>query len=267
LRRAAVVAGCLAFPAFMGFSMFFGVTLMEGWERSNPGLMELSHLLQVRHGMRFWAKKARGPTDHQFAIYIARHYSSVVTNEAAWSGAFALAMIKNESRRFAETSVRENSTLTEKEIADAEQAVKSLVPKHGMFTELKQPRFALTMLAVTLGFYVGLPALIAALIFRGGLVVLIAGVTFVRKDGARASRLRVFWRGLVAWGGLGSVVLVTWILLCAVYGLKPALDLQLATFGWALASALLIATLTLLSIILPKRGLPDRLAGTWPVPR
>jgi len=41
------------------------------------------------------------------------------------------------------------------------------------------------------------PGLIAALLFRRGLVLLIAGVTFVRRDGMRASRLRVFWRGLV----------------------------------------------------------------------
>jgi len=63
------------------------------------------------------------------------------------------------------------------------------------------------------------------------------------------------------------VVFVAWVLLCAVYGLKPTLDPRLGTLGWALVSTLLICALTIVSIALPKRGLPDRLAGTWPVPR
>lgn len=267
LRRAAVVAGCVAFPALVGFGAFFGITMMEHWERSNPGVMQLNRLLQVRQGMRFWARQDRGPTDRQFAIYIARHFRAVFTNETTWSSTFALAMIKGESRRFVETSVAETALSTAAEIAAAERAVQPLVPKQGMFTQLKQPRFALIILASTLVIYVGIPALIAALAFRGGLVLLIAGVTFVRKDGARASRWRVCWRGLVAWSSLGLVILGTWVLLSAVYGVKPTLDSHLAMYGWALASALLICALTVISVTLPKRGLPDRLAGTWPVPR
>ena len=55
---------------------------------------------------------------------------------------------------------------------------------------------------VMLAIYVCMPALIAALLFRGGLVLRMAGMTFVRRDGKRASRLRVFWRALVAWSPL-----------------------------------------------------------------
>ena len=61
------------------------------------------------------------------------------------------------------------------------------------------------MLAV----YVCLPALIAALLFRGGLVLRMAGIAFVRRDGKRASRLRVFWRALVAWSPLWLVLWLT----------------------------------------------------------
>ena len=70
---------------------------------------------------------------------------------------------------------------------------------------MKQPWFAPTVFAATSGIYVGVPALIAALLFRGGLILLVSGVTFVRRDGARASRLRVFWRGLVAWSPFVAV--------------------------------------------------------------
>jgi hypothetical protein len=81
-------------------------------------------------------------------------------------------------------------------------------------------------------------------------------VTFVRKDGARASRLRVFWRALVAWSPL-----------LLALGLFTILKPWLGTFGAGLAAWLLVCALAILSVALPNRSLPDRLAGTWPVPR
>jgi len=267
LRRAAVVVGSLAFPVLASFGVMLGVNWSQQWSQSNPGLSELNGLLNLRWAMHLFGKRPDGPTDRQFAIYIASHYRDAITNPTSWSSAFTLMMIKGEARRFAEQSVTDHPAPTEKEIAEADAAVKPFVPKPEMFDLTKQPWFPLIIFTTALAVYVGVPALIAALLFRGGLVLLIAGVTFVRKDGARASHLRVFWRGLVAWGSLGSVILVTWILLCAVYGLKPTLDPRLGTFGWALVSTLLICALTIVSITLPKRGLPDRLAGTWPVPR
>jgi len=112
------------------------------------------------------------------------------------------------------------------------------------------------MLTATLVIYVGLPALLAALLFRGGLVLLAARVTFVRKDGQRASRLRVFWRALVAWSPivLGLVLAGEFKV---VFGLLPAM----------LLAVLFVCALTIGSLALPDRGLPDRLSGTWPVPR
>ena len=40
---------------------------------------------------------------------------------------------------------------------------------------------------------------ICALLFRGGLLMYIFGITVVTKNGSRASRLRTFWRSLVTW--------------------------------------------------------------------
>ena len=104
--------------------------------------------------------------------------------------------------------------------------------------------------------YVCIPALLAALLFRGGLVLLLARMTFVRKDGLRASRLRVFWRALVAWSPL---------LLALV--LAGELKLWFSLFAASLIASLFIGGLAILSLALPDRGLPDRLAGIWPVPR
>ena len=81
-------------------------------------------------------------------------------------------------------------------------------------------------------------------------------MTFVRRDGARASRLRVFWRGLVAWSPL--------VIAPFVFGfLKLAMDGVTA----GIVAALLVCGLAIASLALPNRGLADRLAGTWQVPR
>ena len=74
--------------------------------------------------------------------------------------------------------------------------------------------------------------------------------------GPRCLRWLGFRRWLVAW----SPVLL-WPVLVA--SLKPVLG----TYGAELAYWLLVCGLALLSAALPERGLPDRIAGTWPVLR
>ena len=256
-RRAGIVAGCLSFPILASLMGLLSLTIMEHWSRTNPGLAELQELLQTR--MTFnsrWAKNHPHPTDHQFAIYIAGHYRNVITNDAAWTSGLALAYIKGEPRRFAEQSVADNPAPTETELKDADAALEKFRPKTSPFEPMKQRWFPFAIVVGALVIYVGLPALVAALIFRGGLVLLAARVAFVRRDGLRASRLRVFWRALVAWCPIAfGLVLV--IALKGLMSLLAALSL----------GALLVCGLTLLSVALPDRGLPDRLAGTWPVPR
>lgn len=257
LRRAVIVAGCLVFPVVASVGMFAGMAMMDRWNARNPGLLELNTLLQVRDSMNSrWAKNQPHPTDQQFAIYIAQHYQATITNDARWTDLFALSLIKGDHRKFAERSVGTLATATEKEIADAETTVSRCCPVVDPMSFMRKPWMPPVIFATTLAIYVGVPAVLAALLFRGGLILLVAGVTFVRRDGAPASRLRVFWRALVAWSPL--------IVAPFVGGL---LKLGLSGFAAAMIALLIAAVPAVISIALPGRGLPDRLAGTWPVPR
>ena len=119
-----------------------------------------------------------------------------------------------------------------------------------------QPWVPWLVFAVSLGIYVAMPAMIAALLFHGGLVLLIAGVTFVRRNGSRASRLQVFWRAIVTWTPLALAA----ILFGLIYHKGGLLAAGIAT-------GLFFGGLVAWSLALPGRGLADRLAGTWPVPR
>jgi hypothetical protein len=102
---------------------------------------------------------------------------------------------------------------------------------------------------------VALPAVIAALVFRGGLVLLVAGVTYVRHDGLQASRLRLLWRSVLTWSPVAG----------AVVAAMAAMEMK--TVSLALLSGLPVIVFAGWSLWLPQRGLQDRLAGTWPVPR
>jgi hypothetical protein len=218
--------------------------------------MELNGLLQQRAFARRFGQDDRAPTDQQYGVFIATHYRSIITNKA-WNSPMIHATINAEPRRFAEESVAKHAMPTETEIAAAEAALKNRV-KGLEFPEFtRQPQFLFLMVIGVVGVYVVIPALVAALAFRGGLVLLIANVTFARRDGARASRLRVFWRALVAWSPLVPACFLS----------AAGLATRTSSMWGAVAVCVVLCGLAIASLLLPKRGLPDRLAGTWPVPR
>jgi hypothetical protein len=103
--------------------------------------------------------------------------------------------------------------------------------------------------------YVGIPALIAAIIFRTGLVLLACGMVVGHQDGRRASRWRTLSRSVVAWVPALSAPLI--------FGLFKPLGTAPAV---AIAGVLLVG-LTVLSIWLPRRSLQDRISGTWLIAR
>jgi len=273
LRRAAVVAGCLALPLLGSFAMVVGTNMIR---QRYPGMMELGNLLHARPAVQKSqtlqaprtnpsppeknaaksspAHNPRAPTDRELAIYIASHYRATITNDEVWNSPMALSLIQGKDRRFAEQSIAENLAPTAKEMADAEEAVKP-------FTALFQGSSSSQGMAAALGLlaiYVCLPALIAAMLFRGGLALRAAGIALVRRDGRPASRLRVFWRALVAWVPFWTALL----LLLVVIGHQQAAD-NLSLWMCCGSCCAFIA----LSLAMPRRGLPDRLAGIWPVPR
>jgi len=256
LRRGALVASCMVVPLLALGSGFFLVSVLQEANRTNPGLMDLSSLLQLRTSARFRGdKQVQVPSDRQLAIYVVHHYRGMITNQATWSNPLVLSLINGERRAFVEKSLAEHPAPTEAQIADADAAVDK-IPKQEFLAAnpSRWVRPGMLMFTALLA-CVCLPALMAALAFRGGLVLLIAGVTFVRKDGRPASRMRLLWRAILAW--------------CPsffAYELSmSALDKQPSWGPWvALALAGLLAAW---SVALPERGLQDRIAGTWPVPR
>jgi cytochrome bd-type quinol oxidase subunit 2 len=126
-----------------------------------------------------------------------------------------------------------------------------------------------------------LPALISALVMRGGLVLHGLGIAVVRADGREISRFRSFARAIIAWSPI-LLLLGVEVMFFATLGRVSEQGFDRANRSTAVAFWLLthlsIERASLLAVSLmavggliatafPERGLQDRIARTWLVPR
>jgi eukaryotic-like serine/threonine-protein kinase len=263
-RRAAVVAGCILFPFLLGGGAMLFPSSVE--DSDSLGFFQLVHLLSERSRLRHSPASQSSPTDSQYAVYIASHYRDVVSNDV-WSSRMSRDMTSADERRFAQESLAQHPAPTDKEIADADAAIKKVPVGPDLAARLWRPSLGLTVLNALLALVVCPLALVAALVFRGGLALLATDVTYVRSDGLPASRTRLLWRTFVAWIPV-LLAFVLSIALMAVIAEGDRIPHHAAlAFGLLASLVVLCVGLPLLSIALPQRGLQDRLAGTWPVPQ
>ena len=256
-RRLVIIAACALFPAIVGGGLIIGQRVLEKWRQQQPEMAELIDLLSQQRAASLAEKFGAPATDSQLVeIYIASRFRNVITNPVEWESVLARALIPADSRRFAVASLAAHPNPAEDEIRRADAKVQPRLRSMRQSSIFARPEFALVAVWAGLVIYVALPALLAALIFRGGLILRAVGVAVVRGDGSIASRGRVFWRSLLAWSPfLLSPALLA--LLSPLLGMVPAGAL-LATIVFGLVAW---------SSVLPDRTLPDRLAGTWLVPR
>jgi hypothetical protein len=264
-RRAAMVAACILFPLLLAGGALLFPSSVE--DVNSLGFFELVQLLHERSTMPHSATNQASPTDRQYAVYIASHYREVITDGHLWSNSLAHDLATEDGRRFVQESLTQHPAPTDNEIADADAAMKKLLLRPDMIARLWRLSLGLTVLTGLLAFYICPVTLIAALAFRGGLALLVTDVTFVRRDGAPASRARLLWRALVAWIPVWLALVLSFALLFTVSAVEPIPRREALAFGLLAGLVLFSVGLPLLSIALPQRGLQDRLAGTWPVPR
>jgi hypothetical protein len=118
------------------------------------------------------------------------------------------------------------------------------------------PSSALFWTLGTLIFLVALPAMVAAAFTSGGLILRLADVAVVFRDGTPANNFRKAHRSLIAW----LPVLVAPV----IYAI--CLTAMNASYA-ALLTLAVITVIACFSTLLPGRSLQDRLAKTWLVPR
>jgi hypothetical protein len=112
--------------------------------------------------------------------------------------------------------------------------------------------------------FVAIPSMAAALVFRRGLIMWIFGVDFVTRSGARASRLRMLWRSMICHSPILLPVLAVFFLAVAESLLRSSIPSSSAVVSAVVFGSLLLMFAA--AMLPPRRGLGDRLAGTYPVP-
>ena len=134
------------------------------------------------------------------------------------------------------------------------------------------PWFVPTVLSlialVTALFYVAAVALADAVVCRGGVMRLL-GLELVTTDGRPASRRRVFARTALTWAPVLLLALI------AIWGIASGeirntvrQSRVTGVLVWLIPSCPLIMLAgAIIAIVNPVRGIQDRLAGTWIVPR
>lgn len=266
-RRLAHAIGCILFPAFCAAFGAYGLSLQRTWTEKYPDILPLRlclariETLEGTEPADAAEKEAIAKEVGAMEVLIASRYRSSVENPETWSSMYARSVIPEPGRGRVEAILAARGVPKPEEEAEAEALVGTWVRRHAgaAGASFGSPE-ALTWTVIgaaglTLLVLVVLPGLLAALLFRGGLLVQVLGIDFARaSDGAPASRPRIFIRALIAW----SPVLGLPFLLAL---LAPLAGKQGTLAGCGAAMALFLAG-ALWAILASGPSLQDRLAGT-----
>jgi hypothetical protein len=264
LRRFGLVAVCAALPVIGAGGMLLGFFMMRQLGRTQPDIEPLRTCLFRLAMLGNPPLNDKNQQERKaFEIYIAGRFRGTISDPASWSSLYAKSMIPEPWHKTAEQIIATHPSPTQDELAEATAVVQPALDKMaasgGPF-----PPILVAFVGLTWAGIIAIVSLLCALVFRRGLALLLLGVDLVTRDGSRAGRLRVFWRGLVTWAPLPAIpILMGWLLTVVAPSTKGDVMLGLTS---ALTFALYIP-LVACSTLLPERGLQDRLAGTWPVPR
>ena len=265
-RRFGLIAGCVVPPLMWAVIAFSGAKVFQSWGRQFPEVAPL------REAMTIYDRASKGHFPdgidpkigiEPFEIYIAGRFGNFVRDPRAWSSRVASSFILPELRAKAERIVAAHPNPTAAEMAAARAALGPALDPQGNLSwsppdEAEEiiPTYLLFIGFASMFGWAALFSVLAALLFRGGLLLRAFGVAVVRRDGTDASRLRMLWRACLAW---------SWVPLgiFAFAWLKPHL-------GWPSAFgivAFIVLGVVAWSAARPDRSLQDFLAGTWLVPR
>ncbi len=270
LRRFGLVVACAAFPIFMAGTMLFGQFMFRRLMEQQPDIMPLQVcLIHLSMLDKQSDGKDRSQERQALEVYIAGRFGKTISDPATWSSPFAAA-IPEDLRTKARQIVARYPSPSEKEFNEAKAVAEPRVGGPDMANNFlgRSPLSVAAMQAGLVTLLLAIGSLVCALAFRSGLAMLIFGVVAVKRDGSRAGRLRVFWRALVTWSPVvfGLVGLV--VLGLQMFADPAVAESIFAVLGVACGLALgLFAALAIGSALMPERGLQDRLAGTWLVPR
>jgi hypothetical protein len=276
-RRRATHVGFVALP-IVAFLIFGAIRISVVGSLLDPDTEDLSYFLHVLQ-QREDGMPVSDLTAHEqdaLEVYVAGHYGPKLRDPRTWNspgGQLAskhglVDLILQRHPVVSVPQVEEASALLKKVLDDRQESNAATPQLAWWDTPASVAGFLLISIVI--------PALLSAVVVRGGLVLNGLGMTVVRNDGTEISRLHSFARGLVAWSPILVLLAVNVIFYATLFN-GPDFSRSRAWFNWILehdglewASLIAVAIVGIgacLAILTPERGLQDRLTGTWVVPK
>jgi uncharacterized RDD family membrane protein YckC len=266
-RRSAHLVAC-ALPATV-FAVFVVCMLriLTAPMVNDPAAGELTELLQqIIHldELPGDVRQALAGDLRRFQIYTAAKHRARIEDPATWNATFSLLRVNPRMRTAAERAVAAHPNPRAADVAAAEAAVRPYLD--GERRELEHMRSVsgtvefVLLFAVLASAFVGATGLATAFAFRGGAALRVFGAAVVTRTGDEAGRRRAVWRAFIAWSPL----------IVGIAGVEMAPTPLVAEWPWVFVCGSCLTVLIAGAVYAarhPERGVQDRLAGTWLVPR
>jgi hypothetical protein len=266
-RRATQLAACGMFPVIVTAIALGSILVVGKMKGTDQTLFRLEALLDdLEKSEKSLAKKADPAVQQKHddvEVYLAEHMAAVIRNPATWESKNPRVGSRGGKER-ARVALERHPTRTADEIRRAEATVAPILESQAEGLEkLASARVLTGIVVATLGgtfiavaFFAG----VGALVTGSGFTFRPFGAALVNRRGQRISRVRALWRAGVTWSPMIALAFV----------LKNGPDVTQASTTVVMIDLALVAVIVAGAVWAsqhPPRGLQDRLAGTWVVPR
>lgn len=277
-RRFALLFGTLLPSLFLTACVVLGLWYYQSWSVKNPAFSAIRSCVRSYESMLKGVKQPGlqniPPPEASAAmeIYIAGTYGPIVRDPKQWDSPIGRSLLIPPLRASIEKMVHDHPQPAPEEVAKSKALLQPLLDAHVAeraqelgFTgsRSKEDFIAASVLCVYL-LVTAVLSLFCAVVFRGGMMMRVLGIAVVTNAGAEASRFRMLLRSLISW----APILLTPVFITYLSPLiqRAGDDDMMQSIG---VSTLLILFLALCVAALATRGrgLHDRLARTWLVPR
>lgn len=272
-RRFGLLFCCVAMSLFAGTGLLMQRIVVNVGQidmAPKPELLELNYAASILSAYRFSPTSLDEEPDlEMLRTWIVGHHRKTVESPEVWDDMKTMSMFFGRRGMIEDLMTRPDPSA--EELAEADKVVQPMLDQIEKSTANAYnqtsggARLGLRMLpgmmAITWLYVVWFPSLFAALIFRGGIFLRLFNIVAVRRDGKRASGLRMFWRALVP-APVGMLLAVIGISQMSGEEFLPDMTVVAA---WGVL--LLVVVLLVISAWHPQRSISDRLAGTYLVPR
>jgi len=264
-RVAGMIAASLMISCFTIFSMAMMTMMFNRQEASMPRVLELADIVIMLQQEPNVSNPDVIARVKSLRAYARANYRDVWEDPAKMHSIYGMTLLSTHRTQLNTIFNAPDPSPAEAEAAAAD--FEAIREHHGDLPRLKNEVInahnGIFWAAITWVYFIWLPSLVTALLFRGGLLLRLFGLTFVNSKGQRASGLRVSIRMLAT--GLLPVCIAILVVIAA--GWNSSEEQIEVTMRYVSASIVVIACLAVMIYRSRGRFFSDRCAGTFLVAR